>query len=179
MAAASSSSPPQTVGQLIQYWSAPSRVANTEEGRKCDKLAEILKSHLNLQVRQLVADARGRPILCSYSNDGTPLRLRVHKTTESSMGKITREGGAGLELLCQRAVYRTRGSTGEWKTAIQIRDPLPLVHGKGADANFSAAVEFLETLRQMGHGGIAVQHYSFDRALHAPWSDDSSSTMHC
>ena len=33
---------------------------------------------------------------------------------------------------------------------------------------FSAAVEFVKSLRQMGHGGIAVQHYAFDRAMHTP-----------
>ena len=57
---------------------------------------------------------------------------------------------------------------GVWLTAMNVRDPLPLVHGKGADPIFSAAVEFLHTLRHMGHEGIALQHYSFDRALHAP-----------
>ena len=81
---------------------------------------------------------------------------------------MIREGGASHELLCQRAIFRTRDSTGGWNTAIMIRDPVPLVHGKGADPVFSAAVEFLRTLRQMGHWGIALQHYSFDRALHAP-----------
>ena len=50
---------------------------------------------------------------------------------------------------------------------MKVRDPLPLVHGKGADAIFSAAVDFLQSLRQMGHQGIAVQHYAFDRALHS------------
>ena len=94
------------------------------------------------------------------------------------MGQVVRVGGAGRELLVQRAIFRTRGSTGEWQTVMQVRDPLPLVHGKGTDANFSAAVEFLRTLRQMSHGGIAVQHYSFDRALHSPWFGDSDSTMH-
>ena len=164
--ASSSDSP--SVSQLIRNWSAPSRVASGEEGRVCDKLTEVLKQHLKLETRQLVTDARGRPILCSYSNDGTPLRAVTRKTTTGSMGKVTREGGAGHELLVQRAVYRTRDSTGGWKTLMDMRDPLPLVHGKGADAIFSAAAEFQKTLRQMGHAGIAVQHYGFDRALHTP-----------
>ena len=87
-------------------------MANGEQGRTCDKLTEVLKYHLGLEVRQLVADARGRPILSSYSNDGTPLRVTHRQTTTGSMGKITREGGAMHELLVQRAVYRTRDDTG-------------------------------------------------------------------
>ena len=33
---------------------------------------------------------------------------------------------------------------------------------------FGASIEFVQTLRQMGHWGIAINHYAFDRALHAP-----------
>ena len=144
------------------------RVAGKHGDREVDKLTEVLKFFTASEARQLVVSAHGRPTLCSYSNDGTPIRTTTRAVSSGSMGKVVRVGGAGHELLVQRAFFRTRGSTGEWQTAMQVRDPLPLVHGKGADAIFSAAVEFLRTLRQMNHGGIAVQHYSFDRALHTP-----------
>ena len=156
----------ESVGGLIRQWSHVHKVADKREERQVAKLTEVLKAHSKLEARQLVAGAQG-PVLCSYSNDGTPIRTTIRKTTTGTMGRVVRMGGAGHEFVCQRAVFRTRGSTGEWKTVMQVRDPLPLVHGKGGDAIFSAAAEFLDTLRQMGHGGIAVQHYSFDRALHS------------
>ena len=160
--------PPQTACEQIRSWSSVHRVAGVHESREADKLAEVLKFFTGSEARQLVVSAQGRPTLCSYSNDGTPIRTTTREVTTGSMGRVVRVGGAGHELLVQRAIFRTRGSTGEWQTVMQVRDPLPLVHGKGADSIFSAAVEFLRTLRQMNHGGIAVQHYSFDRALHSP-----------
>ena len=45
-----------------------------------------------------------------------------------------------------------------------LRGPLPLTEGKTAMAFFSVALDFVPTLRQMGHRGIAVQCYAFDRA---------------
>ena len=131
------------------------------------KLAEVLKYFTRQEALQLVAEAHGSPVLCSYSNDGTPMRVRTSLVTTGTMGKVRRTGAAGHELLVQRAMFRTRGGSEGWKTAMQVGDPLPLVHGKGADAMFSASVEFVQTLRQMGHGGIAVQHYAFDRAMHS------------
>ena len=133
---------PESIGSLIRGWSSVHKVADWKATRQVDKLTEVLKAHSKLEARQLVVEAQGSPVLCSYSNDGTPVRTTVRKTTTGTMGRVVRMGGAGHELLCQRAVFRARGSTGEWKTVMLFRDPLPLVHGKGGDAIFGAAVEF-------------------------------------
>ena len=50
------------------------------------------------------------------------------------------------------------------RSAVLLRDPQPLTHGKGAQALLSCGIGFAKTLRQRGHRGIAVQHYTFDRA---------------
>ena len=160
--------PPKTIADRIRLWSQVHKVADMKGLREVEKLAEVLKHTTRAEAFELVAGAQGRPMLCSYSNDGTPIRTTTRVVTSGSLGKVRRVGGAGHELLVQRAVFRTRGGTSGWQTVMMVRDPLPLVHGKGADAIFSASVEFLKTLRQMGHGGIAIQHYAFDRALHAP-----------
>ena len=57
---------------------------------------------------------------------------------------------------------------GKAKTIPLLRDPLPLTHGKGALAIFQAGVDYVPTLRQLGHKGLSVQHYKFDRALLEP-----------
>ena len=159
-----------TARDQVKKWAQVSRVANPNEQRdEVDRLAEALKTFTRAEARRLVVGAQGAPLLCSYSNDGTPQTVRKRIRSTGGPSSFNREGGASHELLCQRAVYRSRDrTTGGWLTAIDLKDPVPLVHGKGADPVFSAAVEFLQTLRQMGHWGIAIQHYSFDRALHAP-----------
>ena len=153
---------------LIKKWAQVSQVADKPQQAQVDRLAEALKHFSRAEAQRLVQGAQGVPILSSYSNDGTPQSVRKRVVTSGAGGSFAREGGAGGELLCQRTFFRTRCSTGGWKTAALIRDPVPLVHGKGADSIFSAAVEFHKTLRQMGHWGIALQHYAFDRAMHAP-----------
>ena len=153
---------------LVKTWSQVARVADANQQKyEVGRLAEALSSFTRAEAQRLVVGAKGAPLLCSYSNDGTPMIVRKQIVTQGVGGTLSREGGASCELLCQRAMFRSRDSTGGWKTAIMIRDPVPLVHGKGAEPVFSAAVEFLRTLRQMGHWGIAIQHYAFDRALYA------------
>ena len=155
---------------LVKKRAQVSAVADhNEQPREVDRLADALRIFTRAEARRLVVGAQGVPILVSYSNDGTPLSVRKRVVLPGVAGSMTREGGASHELLCQRAMYRTRDrTTGGWQTVAMIRDPVPLVHGKGAGPVFSAAVEFLPTLRQMGHRGIAIHHYAFDRALHAP-----------
>ena len=72
------------------------------------------------------------------------------------------------ELLVQRAILRCCTPSGHVRTSVVVRDPLPLTHGKSAAAIFAAPLEFFPTLRQLGHQGIAIQHYAFDRAMHSP-----------
>ena len=168
---------PDSVGERIRGWSLVHRVADKKDSREVDKLAEVLKHFTVAEARQLVADAHGRPIICSYSNDGTPMRTTTRVVSSGSLGKVKRVGGVGHELLVQRALFRTRGSLGDWHTVMQVRDPLPLVHGKGGDAIFSAATEFLKTLRQMGHGESLCITMPLAGLCTHPWFADSSNTM--
>jgi hypothetical protein len=79
---------------------------------------------------------------------------------------VKRQGGATLEYLVQHGLLRTYDANGVAQTAVVLRDPLPLTHGKTAWAVFAAGIAFVPTLRQLDHAGIAVQHYVLNRALH-------------
>eukprot|EP00974_Lingulodinium_polyedra_P119137 11170003-Lingulodinium_polyedra.AAC.1 len=62
-------------------------------------------------------------------------------------------------------MLRVLGPDGAARTAAVLREPLALTNGKGALPVFAATIDFVDTLREMGHKGIAVHHYCFDRAL--------------
>ena len=103
-------------------------------------------------------------MLYSYSSDGTPLHKkdRVAKPLPTGQ-KVFRIGGAGHEYLVQQGFVRTLGLVGGHKTVAILREPLALQHGKSAGALFAVGVEFLPTLRELGHTDIAISHYCFDR----------------
>ena len=108
---------PPNVGELVRGWSWVQKSTGGMLGnRECDKLAEVVKATTVMKTRQLVAEANGRPTLCSYSNDDTPMKFLKKVVPTGPLGRVVRVGGAGHELLVQRAVFRTRGSTGEWRT---------------------------------------------------------------
>ena len=91
---------------------------------------------------------------------------RQRFVTNFGPAKVVREGGDDQGLLVQRAIFQYADGAC-CHTAGQFRDPMPLTNGKTGAAIFSASLSFVKTLRQMGHRGIAVQHYSFDRAMHS------------
>ena len=155
-----------TAAEKIEKHAHVGTVLTPKEDWEVQKLCEVIKAFSRRQVEELVARCGTMPMLCSYSNDGTP--LMVKKRFYHTMGpeKVVREGGDDAELLVQRAIYRFVDCTGTSHTAIQVRDPLPLRHGKTGDAIFAASIDFFKTLREMGHCGIVLHHYAFDRAMH-------------
>lgn len=147
-----------------------SLVLDKSDREEAAKLAEVLKDFMRSQVRNLVQRPNGRPLLCSYSSDGTPL-LTKQRFRAKLVGKqkpIVRVGGQCHEYLIQQAFVRFLDAEGMPHIVAQLRDPAPLASGKSAWHVFTAGREFIPSLREMSHGGIAIQHMAFDRALHKP-----------
>ena len=77
---------------------------------------------------------------------------------------VQRGGRETEEFLVQHSFYRTIEPSGVTNTAVVLRDPLPLQHGKSSLAQFAATKAWHLSSRQMGHTGLSISHYSFDRA---------------
>ena len=155
-----------TVKDLVRKHADIYSILTASDQREVDKLAEVIKRFSKDQAWQLVAAAGGHPVLCSYSNDGTPLMAKQRFVTKVGPATIVRQGGDDQELLVQRAIFQYVDSAG-CHIAGQFAAPMPLTKGKTGAAIFAASLAFVKTIRQMGHRGIAVQHYVFDRAIHS------------
>jgi hypothetical protein len=161
---AAPSSPPDVSVELARFAEVALKTTR-QDARRMACLCEAGKHIMDMEVNKLVAAAANSPCLMSYSSDCTPVSSRLRtkrKMTEHTT--ISREGQQDHELLVQHAFYRFIDHLGVAHSAVLLRDPQPLTHGKGAWALYSCGVEFAKTLRERGHRGIAVQHYTFDRA---------------
>ena len=153
------------VVSLIRKYAGPCQVANKFEFRLLARVGEVVKHFLKRKAAAVISAAANSPILVSYSSDGTPLAAKRRYTAKVNEHISAQRSGMGTdEYLVQHAFYRYYDSQGLPHTAIVLRDPLPLTQGKTAMAIFSAAVEFMPTVREQGHSGITVSHYTFDRA---------------
>jgi len=130
-------------------------------------LCEVAHGFFQAKFRGAVRQAAGLPVLVTYSSDCTPLHIRERFIAKVGQLRVVREGARTHDFLVQQAFLRYFDASGSHQTTTVLRDPLPLIHGKGAWAVFAAALDFLPSLRELGHQGIAVQHYVFDRALHS------------
>ena len=79
--------------------------------------------------------------------------------------KARRVGGQSQELLLQQGFLRFVDSLGREQTRAILRDPLPLSHGKGSWPIFACFKQFFPSPRDLGHRGVLVEHFAFDRAL--------------
>jgi hypothetical protein len=152
---------------LVRGYSRPS-AAIEGNPKFIAKFLEVCKAYLRQKAKELVLEAKGAPILVHYSSDGTPLSTK--RTITAGQGQdytVRRQGRDTEEFLVQHTFVRFLDGLGRHRTAMVLREPLPLTEGKSGLALFSAAVEFNRTARELGHTGISVAHYSFDRAAYS------------
>ena len=89
--------------------------------------------------------------------------MRIHRSIGNQY-QTRRDGKQTHEYLAQVSFIRYENADGDMVSQCRFAPPLPLTQGKTAIAIFSAGRKFGPTLRQLGHRGIVIQHYCFDRA---------------
>ena len=156
------------VSHLIQQFAGPCKSLASHEMRVLAKLCETGKQFMLNKARQLISAAAGAPVLISYSSDGTPVSTRKRATAKSSSNvSIMRTGKTTEEFLVQHAFVRYLDARGVAHSTVVLQDPLPMTNGKSAWALLACAIDFLPTARKMGHSGISICHYAFDRMAYS------------
>ena len=136
--------------ELIRKYAHVHTVLSDSEKLEVQKLAEIIKMFSKSQAEALVESAAGRPVLCSYSNDGTPLTAKQRITSGDPNEPVVREGGDYQELLVQRIIYRYMGGGGVAKTAVMIRDPTILKYGEEGRRHLRSFSRLLQDIEADG-----------------------------
>lgn len=161
---ASSGSRDWSIATLVQRFSKACLNTTRDESVLVSRLCEVGKAYLQEKARTLIQNAVGQPVLVHYSSDGTPLSSKKHIKAVSSnfsSSKLMRDTD---EYLVQHVFYRTIDALGTPSTVTLLRDPLPLSCGKTALAQYSCGKSFFQNARQLGHVGISIATYTWDRA---------------
>jgi hypothetical protein len=144
----------------------PHKVLDQRGAEEVAKLCEVGKTFLWNRAKNVVRAAEDRAILYSYGSDSTPVLATSTVSQQlNPTRRIVRKAGVGTELLIERAFVKTTSASGSPVVVCLFRDPTPLTHGKTVWHHFSAACKFFPFLRTLGHEGIIVSHYCFDRAV--------------
>lgn len=161
--------PPKVVTQLKLLSKTGNAVVGHAEFQDMECLLESLKDMQQRQVSGFVEEAGQRPLLISYSNDGTQCRSMAKMKTplpDATAAGATK-GRQTVEVLVQQVFMRYMDASGACKSRVLTREPLHLSKGKSGAAIFSCSKDFIPLLRSKGHTGICVNHYVFDGALHS------------
>ena len=156
---------------LFREYANAYKVLGKEDSLVASKLCEVGKAYLLRKAKSLVTAAEGRAILLTYGSDSTPLLSMATMTTNLHGHRtVVRKAGQAVEFLVERAFLKTTSATGDPLVTCLFKDPTPLTQGKTAWCEFTAASRFFPLLRTLGHTGVAVNHYCFDRAMQSALS---------
>ena len=138
-----------------------------EDDRNMERLAEVAKTVLWQKAEELVRSAGAGPVLFSYQSDGTPAltQRRWVSTIAGTAKTLRRQGGRSTEYLLQKGFVLVPRLSGVVEVTALFGEPKPLSNGKDTWCMYAAAKAFFPTLRELGHRGISLSHYAFDRAV--------------
>ena len=148
----------------------PARVLDRQGDRLVDKLCEVMKELLRSKARGVVLKANGMAILFSYGSDTTPLLTWHTVKSEHKEGAVTRKAKKADDLLIEVGFLKTTTSAGEPVLAFLSRDPVPMSGGKSAWHMMPPLTAFFPLVQRIGHKGIVVTHYVFDRMAQSSMS---------
>ena len=155
---------------LLSFCNAPTTFTHSDKAQ-CAKICEVMKTFLYQKAQRIIAQCKGRAVLLTYASDGTPLLTQKTYTAKTESGQtVVRKGGHGTDFLMQRAYLRTSDDKGDPIITCILADPVPMSEGKSATHQYTAAKDFLPLVKEIGHRGVCISHYCFDRAGFAPVS---------
>jgi len=162
----SSMAEPQAVVDVLgclQKWRSPTLSHTDSELLSIFSLAEAVKAHLKTKFIRAIQEAEHRPLLCSYSGDGTPVQTKVTKSVAHGSKRCRRAGYTTHEYFVQNLFLLFFVGTTAHVSAL-FGDPVPMTFGKKIEAAAAIGVHFILDPRRFGHDGPIVRHFAFDRA---------------
>ena len=147
------------------------RIRSTSDKREVMALASALCTYQAAEVGRIVTSRAREPLLLAYLSDGWSRlisdRLVRKGVNECSSIRVTRNARLRHEFLLQRAILRTCDSDGRDSFKIVCCPPIGLRHGCRGVNVFTAARQFMSTLRGLGAEGITLNVYVQDGLLHS------------
>ena len=145
----------------------PSKVLSPAEMDEVQRLSQSLTLLQNQSVQELLRVGCQEPILLQYQGDSTPVRHAVHVTTSSSQlpsRQLKRVGQTTSEAYIQRVVFLCGNKHSGFRWAHRVYPPWVLA-GKSSWHQWACVQEAQQPLLSLGHQGIAITVYVFDRAV--------------
>ena len=118
-----------------------SSIWGKDRAREAAKLCEVTKAYFMDKMLGAVKSGSARLALVSYQSDGAPMLTQERYVERSGPFRTQRVGGAGDELLVQKAYLRTTTAGGDPVVVTLLRELRPLAAGKSAWCLYTAAAE--------------------------------------
>ena len=141
------------------------RTFDKEQLRTIQRLSLLANIYMEQQAQELVDQAGLRPLLHHYSSDATSYLTTVREAVAGpDTPAVSNRQRELSKFLCERSFFTYTDDAGVRHGAIVMMRPRSLQKGTTAWHEFAAAEKAFELPKVMGHRGITLSHYCFDRA---------------
>lgn len=144
----------------ILAYARPTFVCNWRDLCRINRLAEICVWLLRALAIQFVQDHSDDPLLIQYGADATPLVIRHRYASSWRHLSVGRSGRSVGEWLVQRCFL----VAADGARTVLFCEP-KLLADKTAWSHFQAFRRLLPLGRELGHSGLILQHFVYDRAV--------------
>lgn len=163
-----------TVRSVLATLSKPLSFVGNKEITRAKNFVESAKIFVRWLATNVIIEAGTDPVVIVFSGDGTPVETRHRAAVKMGDYDVRRSGYGTNEYYIQQAMIRRIAASGKTHTAMVLSEPIPLVYGKSHAAQMGCSLKFFPTVRELGHQGIVVSAYIYDRAFLT-----SNGNIHC
>ena len=132
-----------------------------------NRLAMTLQMYQREKASTLVRNAGRRAVLFHYQNDATSYLTRFELAVgrpDSGDAQFRRRHRQTSEFLCERSFLITFEDDGEPVATAVVHMPRSMRTGHTAWHCYQCSTKAYDLLKEMGHQGISITHYCYDRA---------------
>ena len=142
-----------------------SRVFDQPAMETVARLGCLMQAFMDERAVAVVRSAGRRAVLHHYENDATSYltRYELH-INSSSQAQLRRRHRRTSEFIVERSFYITLDADGEPAAAAVVLMPRSLHTGTTAWHCYNCSTQSYRLLKEMGHEGISISHYCYDRA---------------
>ena len=152
---------------LVRQWSRISTCHSKDDLRVLAVLVESGKAFLKRRAESFIKALDDRPLLMSYSGDGTPIKTKTSASFSSDGTTVIRCGSGSQEYYVHNCFLMCMSTDRKLSGVAILDEPRPMTNGKASPACASFAREMLPKPRELGHGGVLIRHLTFDRAMYS------------
>ena len=150
---------------LLERFASITQVLSKADIQELRLLAEVGKSLLRVEAKDLLEECPTAPCLVQYSADCTPIRTRSYYGAGKGKPSLSHSSVVTVQEYLVQLCFISVLAGETLRQKIIFRDPISLEHGKTMPSLLSCAMKFIPSQWFQDREGLVIFHQIHDRGM--------------